>query len=101
MASIKNLTRQNHVFIDPENCGSGVGYYITVDEYHNRKENTTEYSLSAEVILSDCNHKIDWHFGSEDDDDKIDAAIKILSEFRKKFLETLIRVEKLKNTGAK
>ena len=24
---------QNSVFIDPENCASNVGYYITVSEY--------------------------------------------------------------------
>ena len=27
------IVQQNSVFIDPENCGSSIGYYITTSEY--------------------------------------------------------------------
>ena len=27
------IVQQNNVFIDPENCGSSIGYYITTSEY--------------------------------------------------------------------
>jgi len=84
------LVQQNNVFIDPQECGSSVGYHLHIDE-HERKDKPSTYSLSATVVLADCNHKIDWTFFSGDDDtnntDKIDAAIKMLQEFRKKFVD--------------
>jgi hypothetical protein len=87
------ITQQNHVFIDPENCGSGVGYYISTSEY-TPKDKKTEYSFSATVVLSDCSHKIDWSFGSESVA-KIDSAISMLQEFRKKYLDVEKLVSKL------
>lgn len=87
------IKQQNNVFIDPENCGSSVGYYISTSEY-TPKDKKTEYSLSATVVLADCSHKIDWGFGIEDVE-KIDAAIAMLQEFRKKYLETEKLVNKL------
>ena len=84
---------QNSVFIDPENCGSSVGYYITVSEYE-RKDKPIEYSTSATVVFANCSHKIDWSFGGGGLD-KIDSAIKILQEFRKKYAETEKLVGKL------
>ena len=87
------MTQQNHVYIDPKNCQSGVGYYVTVDEY-SPKDKPTVYSVSANVVLEDCSHKIGWDFGAGDID-KIDAAIGMLTEFRKKFLETEKLVAKL------
>jgi hypothetical protein len=86
------IKHQNNVFIDPENCGSSVGYYITVSEY-TPKDKPAEYSLCAAVVIADCAHKVDWSFGRESVD-KVDAAIAMLQEFRKKYLET----EKLVNT---
>jgi len=44
--------------------------------------------------MADCSHKIDWNF-SAGDIDKIDAAIHMLQEFRKKFLETEKLIAKL------
>lgn len=85
------IAKQNHVFIDPENCGSGVGYYIQTTE-HTPKDKKTEHYLSATVVLSDCAHKIDWSFSSNDVE-KIDNAISMLQEFRKQYIET----EKLVN----
>lgn len=79
------VSQQNHVFIDPENCGSGVGYYIHTTEY-THKDKKTEYSMSATVVLTDCAHKIDWCF-SGDSVEKVDAAISMLQEFRKKYIE--------------
>ncbi len=87
------ITQQNNIFIDPESCGSSVGYYITVNEY-TPKDHPTEYSISATVVLGDCSHKIDWSFGS-DDVDKLDDAIKMLQEFRKKYVETQKMIAKL------
>jgi hypothetical protein len=87
------LKQQNSVFIDPENCGSSVGYYITISEY-TPKDKPVEYSLSSTVALADCSHKINWNFGT-DGLDKIDSAIAMLQEFRKKFIETEKLIKKL------
>jgi len=87
------IRQQNNVFIDPENCGSSVGYYINVSEYEN-KEHKVTYSLLASVVLGDCSHRIDWSFGNEDLE-KVDAAINMLQEFRKKYIETEKTVAKL------
>lgn len=89
------VTQQNSTFIDPENCGSSVGYYINIEDYENKKDNTTKYHMMANVVLADCNHKIDWSFG-EGSVEKIDAAIKMLQEFRKKYLETEKTLAKLR-----
>jgi hypothetical protein len=88
------IKQQNNVFIDLENCGSSVGYYINVAEYTPIKDKPTQYSLSATVVLSDCTHKIDWLFG-EDGTDKIDSAIAMLQEFRRKYVEAEKLVKKL------
>ena len=87
------MIQQNSVFIDPEDCGSSVGYYIVINEY-TPKDKSTTYSISATMVLTDCSHKIDWSFNS-DDVDKIDTAIRMLQEFRKKYLETEKLVAKL------
>jgi hypothetical protein len=79
------FTQQNHIFIDPENCGSGIGYYLSVSEY-TPKSGKTEHSVSATVVLTDCSHKIDWSFSGESVE-KIDDTIKMLQEFRKKYIE--------------
>jgi hypothetical protein len=86
-------TQQNNVFIDPESCGSSVGYYITINEY-TPKNKPAEYSMSSTVTLADCSHKIDWSFG-DSSVDKIDSAIDMLREFRKKYLETEKLIAKL------
>ena len=88
-----SIVQQNSVFIDPEECGSNVGYYITTSD-HTDKQNKTTYYMSATVVLTDCAHKIDWNF-SEGKVDKIDSAIHMLQEFRKKFLETEKLISKL------
>ena len=80
------MIQQNSVFIDPESCGSSVGYYITINEY-TPKDKSVEYSISAVVVLTDCAHKIDWSFDAGKVE-KIDIAIKMLQEFRKKYIET-------------
>ena len=87
------IKQQNSVFIDPENCGSSVGYYIIMSEY-TPKDKPVQYSISSNVVLADCSHKIDWNFG-KGDVDKIDEAISMLQEFRKKFLETEKLIAKL------
>ena len=79
------IKQQNNVFIDPENCGSSVGYYVTLYECTPR-DKPTEYTLNATVVLADCTHKIDWSFG-EGNLDKIDSVIAMLQEFRKKYID--------------
>ena len=87
------IKQQNNVFLDPENCGSSVGYYINITEY-TPKDKPTQYTISANVVLADCAHKIDWGFG-DDATDKIDSAIAMLQEFRKKYIETAKLVKRL------
>lgn len=87
------MKQQNNVFIDPEECGSSVGYYICINEY-TPKDKPTQYGLSATVVLADCAHKIDWSF-QKDSVDKIDTAIQMLQEFRKKYVEAEKMVSKL------
>lgn len=90
------LKYQNNVFIDPESCGSSVGYYISTSEYA-PKDKPIKYSVGASVVLADCSHKIDWAFSGPEggDVEKINAAISMLQEFKKKFLEVSKVVEKL------
>jgi hypothetical protein len=89
------IKQQNNVFIDPENCGSSIGYYLTINEY-TPKDKPTQYSVGATVVLADCSHKIDWEFADgEDNVDKIDAAIAMMQEFRRKYLEAKKMVRKL------
>ncbi len=89
------IKQQNNVFIDPENCGSSVGYYIIVNEYK-PKDKPVCYSLSANIVLADCNHKIDWNFASSENTvEKIYSAIAMLQEFKKKYIETEKLVAKL------
>jgi hypothetical protein len=87
------IKQQNNVFIDTENCGSSVGYYIHINEYV-PKDKLTQYSVVATVVLADCNHKIDWTF-DENYAEKIDSAIAMLQEFRKKLAETVKLVDRL------
>ena len=88
------IVQQNNVFIDPENCGSSIGYYITTNEY-TPKDKPPIYSTNATVVIADCAHKIDWSFGGEESIEKIDAAIHMLQEFRKKYVEVEKMVAKL------
>ena len=90
---MKLLNQQNRVFIDPGNCRSSVGYYIHIDEY-SPKDKPTLHSITASVVLADCSHSIGWIFGAGNLE-KIDAAIHMLQEFRKKYIETEKLVAKL------
>ena len=91
------MEQQNHTFIDTENCASSVGYYIRINDY-TPKDKPTEYSISGTVVLADCSHKIDWSFG-DDSLDKIDTAIGMMQEFRKKYVEMAKHVAKLKKNA--
>jgi hypothetical protein len=87
--------QQNSVFIDPGNSGSSVGYYINIHEY-TPKDKPIVYSIGATVVLADCSHKIDWGFVENDDPiEKIEAAVSMLQEFKKKYIETQKLVSKL------
>jgi hypothetical protein len=86
--------QQNNIFIDPENCGSSVGYYITVNEYNSR-DRPVVYTIHANIVLADCTHMIGWTFNDGEGVEKIDAAIAMLQEFKKKFIETEKLVKRL------
>ena len=88
------IVQQNNVFIDPENCGSSIGYYITTSKYK-PNDKPPIYSTNAWVVIADCAHKIDWSFGGEGAIEKVDAAIHMLQEFRKKYVEVKKMVAKL------
>jgi hypothetical protein len=67
-----------HRFLDPMNCGSTIAYRIIRDDWED---------FSADVTLTDCNRKIEWHFDNQDTAvEKIDNAIEALHEFRKAFI---------------
>jgi hypothetical protein len=87
------IQQQNSTFIDPQNCGSMVAYRIWVDEYTDTK-NKTIYTQYGEIVVTDCSRKIDWGFQG-DDLDKIDAAIVMLQEFRKKYAGMIKYVKQL------
>ena len=92
-----SINQQNHVFIDPEECGSSVGYHLTLSEFTS-KNSSPEFYVSATVVLADCNRKIDWSFADLEANkniEKIDAAIGMLQEFRKKYLDAHKMVTKL------
>ena len=80
---------QNHIWIDPENCESAVGYHIHVDEY-TPKGAAAIHSVHGTVSLSDCHRKIEWGFseseGSRGSIEKIDEALEMLMEFRKEYI---------------
>lgn len=98
------LSKSNSVYIDPENCGSSVGYRLAIEEYTNVRSEGPTYTLRATIDLADCNHKIGWELGQggeEDDLSKIDNAINTLKEFRKEFLLASKQLEKLKLRGKK
>jgi len=63
-------------YIDPSDCSSSVGYKIT--EHAN--------GFNAEIELSDCGRKIQWYFSKDTGLQKIDAALEMLSNFRKHFV---------------
>lgn len=88
---------QNSVFIAPHECGSSIGYYLKLEKYENFKTKKRDYSLNATVVLSDCAHKIDWDFYGEDDFDleKIDAAIRMLKEFRERYVSAKKELNRL------
>ena len=88
------IVQQNNVFIDPDNCGSSIGYYITTSE-HKPKDKPPFYLTDAIVVIANCAHKIDWSFGGEGAIEKVDAAIHMLQEFRKKYVEVKKMVAKL------
>ena len=88
------IVQQNNVFIDPENCGSSIGYYITTSE-HKPKDKPPFYLTDAIVVIAGCAHKIDWSFGGKGAIEKVDAAIHMLQEFRKKYVEVEKMVAKL------
>ena len=73
---------------------SALGYYITTSEYE-PKDKPPVYSTNATVVIAACAHKIDWSFGGEESIEKIDAAIHMLQEFRKKYVEVEKMVAKL------
>jgi hypothetical protein len=64
------------VMLSPLDCGSIVGYTIRRDRQ----------GVLGEIMLTDCNRKIEWYFsGRTDSLAKIDAAIGILARFRAQF----------------
>jgi hypothetical protein len=80
MATTKRTKRTPKViaassaYIDPINCNSTVSYKVI----HGSRR------IWADVQLADCNHKIEWYFGSSSKESlaKVNKAIEILEEFR-------------------
>jgi len=86
------LIAANSVQLDPTSCGSMIGYTIVLNGE----------SLVGEVTLTDCNHMINWSFGDyEGGVEKVDAAISILSEFRKHYVKAEAEAEALKKKKKK
>ena len=74
MSHKSKLIAANIVQIDPINCASTVSYRIVEESY----------GLESSVTLTDCTDTITWYFGKSSGPDKIDIAIKMLQEFKKK-----------------
>lgn len=80
MSRVRKLIASEIVMIDPLDCGSTVGYTL---------RRGTRGRVSGEILLSDCNRKIEWYFSEYDADNsvaKIDRAINVLSHFRAEFI---------------
>jgi len=81
------LIAANSVQLDPACCGSMIGYSISLNGA----------SLCGSINLTDCNHMICWGFGDyEGGIEKVDAAISILSEFRKHYVKAEAEAEAFK-----
>jgi len=100
--------RSRVTYIDPEGCGSTIGYRIWTEKWTPSKGDPT-YTIAATVELSDCNRKIEWDFGIDstkiDGTEtlcKLDTAIGMLEEFRKELVATQKQCKKLREQqGAK
>ena len=81
------LVATNSVQLDPMSCRSMIGYTIVLDGE----------SLWGSINLTDCTHMINWSFGDcEGGAEKVEAAISILSEFRKHYVKAKAEAEALK-----
>jgi len=73
----RELLASGVIQLDPLDCDSTVAYTIR----RGRR------GVNGSIGLSDCDRKICWYFDRGSGLNKIDAAISILAEFRKKFCE--------------
>lgn len=79
----------NAVYLDPLSCSSTIGYKIIWEKY----SEGSEPILNASIHLADCSHKIEWYFSNDESMlDKVNAAISILNEFKKKYATELKKV---------
>lgn len=65
-------------YIDPLDCGSTVGYRIFLKGAEGKEQ------VSADVELADCGRTINWGFYGNNQMEKLDNAIEILTSFRNK-----------------
>lgn len=81
--SVGKVIAIDSVYIDPIDCDSQVSYKIIENVFTSKSDNV-EKSVSATILISDCNRRIDWYFAADQSDlDKIDTAIRVLNDFRK------------------
>ena len=81
MAVTTGLFKAEVDFIDPQECGSTVGYKIN-SHYSSYKKKKNHYAYGT-IFLTDCTRKIEWDLAQSNDGkdavDKIDKAIEILT----------------------
>ena len=78
----RELIASEIVLLDPLDCGSSIGYTVL---------QSPRYGVNGEIMMTDCNRKIEWYFSARDADPiaKIDHAINIMSRFRTEFIAAL------------
>lgn len=84
---MSDLLASDIQFLDPLNCGSTIGWYVSTRTSYGQENKVV---AEGTVVLSDCSRKIEWSFDREDtfnqNVEKIDKAIDMLMAFRRSLL---------------
>lgn len=70
--SVRKVIAHNATYLEPLNCDSTVSYKII----------ESGKRVWGSIQLADCQRKIEWYFSDTESLDKVDSALKILTEFR-------------------
>ena len=101
----KSVIKQGGLFIDPENAGSSMQWYIKVEgdwNWNDRQKPIEERKgwarLDACMNLTDCSRTINWDFGGDEgiNLEKLDKVIEEFQKFRKDLISMKKELKKAK-----